>query len=73
EELEELYPLGQVVAPRKLEKEEIERMCLSLSRYLEKHGRKYRRIVLLNDRKRWGDRLKEICLNSGLKVEIVET
>ncbi|TDA32391.1 MAG: tRNA guanosine(15) transglycosylase TgtA [Hadesarchaea archaeon] len=73
EELEELYPLGQVVAPRKLEKEEIERMCLSLSRYLEKHGRKYRRIVLLNDRKRWGDRLKEICLNSGLRVEVVET
>ncbi|MEM3011909.1 MAG: tRNA guanosine(15) transglycosylase TgtA [Candidatus Hadarchaeales archaeon] len=72
EELEDLYPLGQVVAPRKLGKEEVERMCLSLSRYLERHGKKYRRIVLLHDRRRWGNSLKEVCLRSGLGVEVVE-
>ena len=72
EELEDLYPLGQAVVPRRLDGEVRERMALSLSRYLERHGRKYRRILLLCDEGGW-DFLKEVCLRSGLGVEVVET
>jgi len=40
--------------------------------YKRQHGRKYRRILLLCDEGGW-DFLKEVCLRSGLGVEVVET
>lgn len=70
EELEELYPMGQVVAPRILEREVKERLSLSLSRYLQRHGGKYRRIVFLRE-KGW-EFLEEACLASGLRVEVMD-
>ena len=71
EELEEVYPLGQFQVPRELDAEQIKTVCASLSRYLERFGGHYERIVLFNDPERWGNSLVEAC--AGVKEKLSQS
>ncbi len=72
EELEDFYPLGQVVVPKELDEAQINTVCESLSEYLLRYGKMYRRVLLFNDPKRWGSSLVETCSKANVRVEVIE-
>jgi len=72
EELEEVYPLGQFQVPSELDARQIQSVVDVLSAYLRKHGKKYKRVILFNDPKRWGEMLVDVCKRFvGKKLEVL--
>ncbi len=72
EELDEVYPLWQFEVPKELDETQVETVTKSLARYLEKYGKKYERVILYNDERRWGKSLVEACARVKKKLEIVQ-
>ena len=73
EELEEVYPLGQFQVPTELDARQIQSVVDALSAYLRKHGKRYKRVILFNDPKRWGEVLVDVCKKFvGKKLRVLE-
>lgn len=72
EELDEVYPLGQLQVPRELDPEQIRTVTLALSRYLKRYGGRYEQVLLFNDERRWGSALIEACGPVKAKLKIIQ-
>ena len=72
EELEEVYPLGQFQAPRELDAMQIRSVTEALSRFLERYGGRYERVLLFNDERRWGNALVDACEKLALSTNKFE-
>ncbi|RLG57666.1 MAG: tRNA guanosine(15) transglycosylase TgtA [Hadesarchaea archaeon] len=72
EELDEVYPLGQLQVPKELDPEQIRTAAESIRHFLQLHGTHYERVLLFNDGKRWGDMLIKACASVAEKLEIIE-
>jgi 7-cyano-7-deazaguanine tRNA-ribosyltransferase len=72
EELDEVYPLRQLVIPKELDQSEVKMTTKALKRFLEKHGDKYERVVLYNDEKIWGATLVDACRSVRNKLRVVQ-
>jgi 7-cyano-7-deazaguanine tRNA-ribosyltransferase len=71
EELNEVYPLRQFVAPRKFDRNEIEAAAKSIEEYLKKYGTKYKRVILYNDEEVWGTSFVKACRVVRKKLKVV--
>lgn len=58
-ELDEVYPLSQHEVTLPLDLETVEYVAAQTAAYIERSG--YQSVVLLNDRKLWGDKVKGAC------------
>jgi 7-cyano-7-deazaguanine tRNA-ribosyltransferase len=72
EELEEVYPLGQFQVPRELDTMQIKSVAESLSRFLERYGGRYERVLLFNNERWWGGSLVEACREVGKKLKVIQ-
>lgn len=72
EELDEIYPLGQIQAPLEPDARGREVVAEALSRYLERYGEHYREVLLFNDERHWGDALINACDRVKEKLKIIE-
>lgn len=72
EEIEEIYPLSQNQAPEELDADVIKSVAESLESYLQSHGGVYKRVILLNDKDRWGDSLEKACRPVVEKLEVIQ-
>ncbi|MBA7502037.1 Queuine tRNA-ribosyltransferase catalytic subunit 1 [subsurface metagenome] len=72
EELEEVYPLGQFQVPRELDAIQIKSVTEALSRFLERYGGRYERVLLFNDERRWGNALVDACEKVKEKLKIIQ-
>ncbi|MCK4405559.1 MAG: DUF5591 domain-containing protein, partial [Hadesarchaea archaeon] len=72
EELEEIYPLGQFQVPRELDAMQIKSVAEGLSRFLERYGGHYERVLLFNEERRWGKSLVEACKDVRRKLEVIQ-
>ena len=72
EELEEIYPLGQFQVSRELDTMQIKSVAESLSRFIERYGGHYERVLLFNDERRWGKSLVEACKDVRKKLEVIQ-
>jgi len=71
EELEELYPLWQHEVPRELDDEAVKATVEALREYLENHGRRYERIILVANSE-WVNLLRGAYLKFSDKLTIQE-
>ncbi|MDI6884459.1 MAG: tRNA guanosine(15) transglycosylase TgtA [Hadesarchaea archaeon] len=71
EELEEVYPLGQLQVPGELDPEQIRAVAESLSSFLKQHGERYEQVLLFNDKPRWGNSLVNACGSVVKKLKII--
>lgn len=71
EELEEVYPLRQAQTPDELDPEQVRTVTEALSRYLQRYGGLYERVLLFNDEKRWGDSLVKTCESVKEKLKVI--
>ena len=72
EELEEIYPLGQTRAPKKLDPEQIKTATESLRRFLKLYGKCYKQILLFNNEHHWSNSLIKACNSVVEKLKIIE-
>ncbi len=72
EELEEVYPLGQFQVPHELDAVQIKSVTETISRFLERYGGRYERVLLFNDERRWGKSLVEACKKVGEKLKVIQ-
>ncbi len=72
EELEEVYPLGQFQVPRELDAIQIKSVTEALSRFLERYGGRYERVLLFNDERRWGNALVDACEKVKKKLKTIQ-
>ncbi|GAI35879.1 unnamed protein product, partial [marine sediment metagenome] len=72
EELEEVYPLGQFQVPRELDAIQVKSVTEALSRFLERYGGRYERVLLFNDERRWGNALVDACEKVKEKLKIIQ-
>ena len=73
EELEEVYPLRQFQVPATMDVKQIQTVVDALSAYLRKYGKRYKRVILFNDRARWGKTLVGVCKRLvGKKLRVLE-
>ena len=72
EELVEIYPLGQAQVPRELDPGQVRIAVEALSRYLQRYGDRYERVLLFNDERRWGSSLVKACGSITEKLKIIQ-
>jgi 7-cyano-7-deazaguanine tRNA-ribosyltransferase len=73
-ELDEVYPLSQHETVHPLDLETIDYVASQAAEYIKRNS--YRSVVLLNDPKLWGDKVKRACTNAcgvnGLAIDSVD-
>jgi len=72
EELEEVYPLGQFQVPRELDAIQIKSVTEALSRFLERYGGRYKRVLLFSDERRWSNALVDACEKVKEKLKTIQ-
>jgi 7-cyano-7-deazaguanine tRNA-ribosyltransferase len=72
EELDEVYPLRQLVVPKELAQSEMKMTVKALEMYLEKHGAEYERVILYDDEEVWGTMLVDACRSVRKKLRVVQ-
>jgi 7-cyano-7-deazaguanine tRNA-ribosyltransferase len=72
EELDEIYPLRQFQVPQELDAKQIEIVVKAFSRYLERYGERYKKVLLFNDEPKWGKALIDACYSVKEKLEVTQ-